>query len=75
MSHLLPIVPDDSGIGAFLNARRKLIIGVLALVSVITSGQLDAGLIVQGLFAVLGAYGIHEVANDPVPSAAAAEVL
>jgi hypothetical protein len=56
--------PGDSAIGEFLSARRKLIVGLLALVSVITSGQLDAGLIVQGLFALLGAYGIHEVAND-----------
>lgn len=57
-------VPADSEIGAFLAQRRKLIVGLLALVSVITSGALDAGLIVQSLFALLGVYGIHEVAND-----------
>lgn len=57
-------VPGDSEIAAFLAQRRKLIVGLLALVSVITSGALDAGLIVQSLFALLGVYGIHEVAND-----------
>jgi hypothetical protein len=31
---------------------------------VLVSGQLDAGLIVQSIIGFLGAYGIHEVAND-----------
>jgi hypothetical protein len=31
---------------------------------VLVSGQLDAGLIVQAIIGFIGAYGIHEVAND-----------
>lgn len=54
---------DDKSIGKFLADRRKLIIGLLAIVSVLVSGQLDAGLVVQSLIGFLGVYGIHEVAN------------
>lgn len=57
-------IPTDTSIGAFLAARRKLIIGLLAIVGVLVSGHLDAGLIVQAIIGFIGAYGIHEVAND-----------
>jgi hypothetical protein len=57
-------IPADSGIGEFLAARRKLIVGLLSIVGVLVSGQLDAGLIVQAIIGFIGAYGIHEVAND-----------
>lgn len=55
---------DDVSVGAWLNARRKMIVGVLGLASVLTSSALDAELVIQGLFAFLTVYGIHEVAND-----------
>lgn len=58
------MIPDDKSIGAFLAARRKAIVGVLAFASVLVSSQLDADLVIQALFALLGVYGIHEVAND-----------
>lgn len=61
MTHL---IPDDLGIGGFLAARRKFIVGLLSIAGVLASGQLDANLIVQSIIAFLGAYGIHEVAND-----------
>lgn len=49
---------------AWLNARRKMIVGVLAMASLLVSSALDADLVLQGLYALLGVYGIHEVAND-----------
>jgi hypothetical protein len=55
---------DDKSVGAFLAARRKLIVGVLAMASLLTSSVLSADLVIQSLFALLGVYGIHEVAND-----------
>lgn len=54
----------DKSVGDFLAARRKLIVGVLAMASLLTSSALSADLVIQGLFALLGVYGIHEVAND-----------
>jgi uncharacterized membrane protein YeaQ/YmgE (transglycosylase-associated protein family) len=57
-------IPSDASIGQFLAARRKLIIGLLAIAGVLVSGQLDAGLVVQAIIGFIGAYGIHEVAND-----------
>lgn len=56
--------PGDTTIGEFLARRRKFIIGVLSIAGVLVSGQLDASLIVQAIVGFLGAYGIHEVAND-----------
>lgn len=58
------MIPDDKSIGAFLAARRKVIVGVLAFASVLTSSALSADLVIQALFALLGVYSIHEVAND-----------
>jgi hypothetical protein len=58
------VIPDDKSIGAFLSARRKTIMGVLAFASVLTSSALSADLAIQALFALLGVYGVHEVAND-----------
>lgn len=55
---------SDASIGKWLAARRKLIVGLLAIGSIITSAQLDASLVIQALFGFLGVYGIHEVAND-----------
>ena len=55
---------DDVSVGAWLNARRKMIVGVLAMGALLTSSAMDAELVIQGLFAFLGVYGIHEVAND-----------
>lgn len=55
---------DDVSIGAWLAKRRKAIMGIMAAISILVSGQLDANLIVQSLIALLGVYGIHEVAND-----------
>jgi len=56
-------IPTDNAIAAFLASRRKLIVGLLAIVGVLVSGQLDAGLVVQAIIGFIGAYGIHEVAN------------
>jgi hypothetical protein len=64
MTHTDRPFPGDTEIGEFLAARRKFIIGLLSLAGVLASGQLDAGLVVQSIIAFLGAYGIHEVAND-----------
>lgn len=64
MTHTVDFIPNDTSIGDFLAARRKLIIGLLAIVGVLVSGQLDAGVIVQSIIGFIGAYGIHEVAND-----------
>lgn len=55
---------DDNSVSAWLNARRKLIVGVLAMAALLVSSELDAPLVLQSLYALLGAYGIHEVAND-----------
>lgn len=55
---------DDKSVGAFLAARRKLIVGALAMAAILVSSKLSAPLILQSLYAVLGVYGIHEVAND-----------
>ena len=49
---------------AWLNARRKMIVGVLAMAALLTSSAMDANLVIQALYALLGVYGIHEVAND-----------
>lgn len=61
---------NDKSIAAFLNARRKFIAGLLSLGGVISvSGLVPAGkteLVIQAIIGVLGAYGIHEVANDSV---------
>lgn len=55
---------DDIAVGAWLAARRKLIVGLLAFAAILTSSAMSADLIIQGLFALLGVYGIHEIAND-----------
>lgn len=55
---------DDKTVGAWLAERRKMIVGLLAFASILTSSALSADLVLQGLFALLGVYGIHEVAND-----------
>lgn len=58
---------DDETVGAWLAARRKMIVGVLAFAAVLVAGELvpaDVQLYVQAMFAFLGVYGIHEVAND-----------
>lgn len=59
---------DDKSIGAFLRARRKLIVGLLTVASILATGQLipqaQTELIVQAMIGFLGAYGLHEVAND-----------
>lgn len=56
--------PGDTEIGEFLARRRKFIVGLLSMIGVLVSGQLDANVIVQSIIAFLGVYGIHEVAND-----------
>ena len=55
---------DDASVGAWLNARRKMIVGVLAFAAILVSSELDAPLVLQSLYARLGVYGIHQVAND-----------
>ena len=58
----------DASIGAFLAARRKAIAGILAFAGMLIAGGIvphSVSLPVQGIIAFLGAYGIHEVANDP----------
>jgi hypothetical protein len=55
---------DDQSVAAWLTARRKMIVGLLAMASLLVSSQLDAPLVLQSLYALLGVYGIHEVAND-----------
>lgn len=57
---------NDETVTAWLNARRKMIVGVLAMASLLTSSAMSADLVIQALFALLGVYGIHEVANDDV---------
>jgi hypothetical protein len=41
-----------------------MIVGVLAMASLLTSSAMNADLVIQSLFALMGVYGIHEVAND-----------
>lgn len=60
----------DSSIGAFLAARRKAIAGLLAFTAVLIAGGIvphQVALAVQAIIAFLGVYGIHEIANDPLP--------
>ena len=60
-------VLTDASIGAFLAARRKAIAGVLAFAGILLAGGIvpdRVTLAVQGIIAFLGAYGIHEIAND-----------
>ena len=58
----------DQSIGAFFAARRKAIAGLLALAGMLVAGGVlpdkPTTLAIQGIVAVLGIYGIHEVAND-----------
>lgn len=64
--HAAPAFSDTS-IGAFLAARRKAIAGLLAFAGILIAGGIvpdQVSLAVQGIIAFLGAYGIHEVAND-----------
>ena len=58
---------NDDLIGSWLAERRKMIAGLLAFAGVLIAGGLvpeSVELYVQGLVALLGVYGIHEVAND-----------
>lgn len=57
----------DTGIAAFLAARRKAIAGLLAFAAILIAGGIvpsGVALAVQGIIAFLGCYGIHEIAND-----------
>lgn len=68
---------SDNTIYKFLAARRKFIAGLLAMSGILTAGGLglppQTALVIQGIVAFLGLYGIHEVANDlPDPGAHAA---
>lgn len=55
---------DDKSIGAWLAARRKAIVGLLAFAAILTAQVHGADIVLQALYALLGVYGIHEVAND-----------
>lgn len=59
---------NDKSIAAFLAARRKFIAGALSIVGILSADHLlpvgHASMIVQAIIGFMGAYGIHEVAND-----------
>lgn len=55
---------DDKSVASFLNARRKFIAGVVSIAGVLFAAHAEASLAVQAIIGFLGAYGIHEVAND-----------
>lgn len=55
---------DDKSVGDWLAARRKMIVAVLGFIAVVTSGVLHADLVIQALWAVLGAFGVYQVPND-----------
>jgi hypothetical protein len=57
----------DTGIAAFLAARRKAIQAALAFAAMLIAGGVvppSVALVVQGIIAALGVYGVHEVEND-----------
>jgi hypothetical protein len=55
---------DDTSIAAWLNARRKAIVGALAMAAILLASVRGADVVLQAVYALLGVYGIHEVAND-----------
>lgn len=63
----------DSAIYSFLAARRKFISAVLGMAGVLSAGGLglppQTALVVQAIVGFLTVYGVHEVANDPIPAA------